>query len=182
MTTPALCQCGCGLLAPVAARTDTKRGYVAGQPVRFMPGHNHNRRILGGRKSGYLVTYRPDHPNAKNGCVSDHLLIAEAALGRQLPRGVEVHHVDENEHNNARTNLVICQDAAYHKLLHVRARTVRAGGDPNTQKVCCDCRESKAFSDFNVMTSNKSTGRQSACRECSKRRDMTARHRSTEAA
>lgn len=33
------CQCGCGKLAPIANRTDVRRGYVKGQPQRFYPGH-----------------------------------------------------------------------------------------------------------------------------------------------
>jgi hypothetical protein len=36
----ALCQCGCGLPAPLAARTNSVRGHVKGQPTRFRAGHN----------------------------------------------------------------------------------------------------------------------------------------------
>lgn len=35
-----LCECGCGGPAPIAAQTDTGRGYVKGQPTRFICGHN----------------------------------------------------------------------------------------------------------------------------------------------
>lgn len=35
-----LCQCGCGQPAPIAKRTVTSRGRVAGQPLRFIRGHN----------------------------------------------------------------------------------------------------------------------------------------------
>jgi len=34
-----LCECGCGLPAPIAKMTDAKRGYVKGQPRRFIHGH-----------------------------------------------------------------------------------------------------------------------------------------------
>lgn len=34
-----LCQCGCGRATPIAARTDGQRGYVAGQPQRYVRGH-----------------------------------------------------------------------------------------------------------------------------------------------
>ena len=126
----------------------------------------------------YRSAYRPQHPRATaSGCVQAHILIAERALGRHLPAGAQVHHVDGNKQNNATTNLVICQDAAYHKLLHARMRVVRAGGNPNTQKVCCDCLLVQDLSAFNVMQSNKSNGRQSACRECSKERDKKKRAR-----
>lgn len=46
-------------------------------------------------------------------------------LGYALPRKAQVHHVDENPRNNANTNLVVCEDAAYHKLLHRRMRERR---------------------------------------------------------
>jgi hypothetical protein len=70
-----------------------------------------------------------------------HRIIAEAALGRPLPKGAEVHHVDEDKRNDAPGNLVICQDREYHNLLHVRARVLRAGGDPNTQRICYTCKQ-----------------------------------------
>lgn len=35
-----LCECGCGSPAPLARQTYTKRGYVKGQPMRFIAGHN----------------------------------------------------------------------------------------------------------------------------------------------
>jgi hypothetical protein len=81
-----------------------------------------------------------------------------------------VHHVDGNRRNNVRTNLVICQDAAYHKLLHYRAKILRLGGNPNTDRYCSDCRTLKPIEDFNRLASNKCSGRQTICRECSHRR------------
>lgn len=107
------------------------------------------------------------HPNADpQGHVYVHVLVAERALGRHLPAGVEVHHVDEDQANNGNGNLVICQDKGYHKLLHVRARVVRAGGDPNTQRICATCGVLKPFSAFNRLASNKSDGLQHRCRVC----------------
>lgn len=34
-----LCECGCGAATRLAKVTNTKRGHVKGQPVRFLPGH-----------------------------------------------------------------------------------------------------------------------------------------------
>lgn len=81
---------------------------------------------------------RPDYLSAASG-KRLHVLKAERALGRSLPKGAVVHHVDENKWNNTNSNLVICQDHAYHMLLHARAKVVRAGGDPATQRVCRQC-------------------------------------------
>jgi hypothetical protein len=36
-----LCDCGCGQRAAIATMTDTRRGYVKGQPTRFAHGHAH---------------------------------------------------------------------------------------------------------------------------------------------
>ncbi len=34
------CECGCGQPAPLSPYTNKKRGYIAGQPLRFVQGHN----------------------------------------------------------------------------------------------------------------------------------------------
>jgi hypothetical protein len=61
----------------------------------------------------------------------EHIRIAEVTFGGPLPKGAEVHHVDENPSNNDHHNLVICQDKAYHRLLHSRRRALLACGNPN---------------------------------------------------
>jgi hypothetical protein len=67
--------------------------------------------------------HNPDHPRANTrGYVYEHILVAESVLGHSLPAGAVVHHVDGNKHNNAPGNLVICEDDAYHRLLHTRMR------------------------------------------------------------
>lgn len=121
----------------------------------------------------YLTLHRPDHPRASaSGCVPVHILVVEAAIGHFLPAGAEVHHFDEDKQNNTRRNLVACQDKGYHKLLHYRARLIRAGVNPNTHKICGDCREAKLLSEFAVMRANKSSGRQSRCRACGQAHDV----------
>lgn len=112
-------------------------------------------------------TYKNTRDGARPcGTVMEHVVIAERALGRRLPKGVQVHHVDEDRRNNAPSNLVICQDQKYHYLLHVRAKVVRAGGDPNTQRVCTGCRKVLPFSAFNRQVKNEASGIHTACREC----------------
>lgn len=69
-----------------------------------------------------------------------HVLIAERALGGPLPPGVEVHHIDEDKKNNEPSNLVICPDAAYHKLLHQRQRAFNACGHYDWRK-CQFCQK-----------------------------------------
>jgi hypothetical protein len=119
-----VCQCGCGTLIPAI----NKRR----EPARFVRGHF---------KKPLLVSRY-----AERGERRIHVLRAERALGRPLPKGAVVHHADGS--TRADSPLVICQDAAYHKLLHVRMRVRAAGGDPNTQRVCSTCRQPKDFAAF----------------------------------
>jgi hypothetical protein len=37
---PGLCQCGCGHPTSIAPKTIRARGWIKGQPVRFVPGHH----------------------------------------------------------------------------------------------------------------------------------------------
>lgn len=53
-----------------------------------------------------------------------HKLLCERALGKPLPPGAEVHHVNGNKRYNAHRNLVVCQDHAYHVLLHERTKAL----------------------------------------------------------
>jgi len=159
-----LCECGCGTPVKRARQSDSKRGHKKGEFCRFAYGHNGRR---GRRRAGYGQLFIPDHPNASaKGLVYEHVIIAERALGRFLPSGAEVHHVDRNSLNNARGNLVICQDKAYHKLLHYRQRLTGLGADPGKEKICSFCHARKPLAEFGAMRSNKATGRQSACRDC----------------
>ena len=97
-----------------------------------------------GGKSGdkiYHAFRMPEHPHANaQGFVREHIFVAEKALGKSLPLGAVVHHADENRKNNANNNLVICQNHAYHKLLHRRMRALRGCGNPNWAK-CKFCKE-----------------------------------------
>lgn len=99
-----------------------------------------------------------------------HVAIAEAALGHPLPRRAQVHHVNGDKWDNRPSNLVICEDDAYHKLLHVRARVHSAGGDPNTQRICFGCKQLKVFADMVARRTPMAAGRTlltTQCRSCS---------------
>lgn len=51
-TIPAgLCQCGCGERTPLASKTSRRDGWRAGEPLRFVHGHN-ARRCAGDRGKG----------------------------------------------------------------------------------------------------------------------------------
>jgi hypothetical protein len=124
-----LCECGCGRPTLPLQRTQSRLGMVKGMPARFLIGHNsrgeRNYNWKGGRDHngrGYVRVYAPEHPRAHRGRVYEHILVAEKALGHYLPGSAEIHHLNFDRSDNRNANLVICQDHAYHMLLHKLTR------------------------------------------------------------
>ncbi len=130
----------------------------------------HSNRWGGGIRhdAGYIYVANKNHPRSVGGYVAEHILIAERALGKPLPSKAVVHHVDENPSNNCPDNLVICENNAYHRLIHARQRVVELGGDPRLHKVCCRCKIPKTFVEFNSLHSGY-LGLSGYCRACSKK-------------
>lgn len=125
-----LCECGCG------------------QQVknRFISGHNKNGSqnpnwkggsFMGAGNSKYKLIYSPGHSRC---CIGNHvleqILIAEKALGKPLPPKAVVHH-------HTPTQLVVCQDQAYHMLIHKRTKAYNECGHANWLK----CRYCKKYDD-----------------------------------
>jgi hypothetical protein len=78
-----------------------------------------------------------------------HVYIAEKAIGKKLPTGAEVHHVNNNGRDNRNSNLVICQNRDYHALLHARERAFDESGNASWRK-CSFC---KKYDDLKNMSS-----------------------------
>ncbi len=76
-----------------------------------------------------------------------HVLMVEEVLGKKLPEGACVHHLDMNQRNNNPSNLVVCENQTYHMLLHRRAEALKACGDANKRK-CWVCGKWKPLSEF----------------------------------
>ena len=128
------------------------------------PEDNYN--WAGGRKvhKGYVMLLMHGHPMAdKNGYVSEHAAIVIKAIGKPLPPGAEIHHVNENRADN-RGNLVVCQDRAYHLLLHTRRKALMATGNPNL-RLCCWCHKWMTIDQFYKSTQGERHG---ACKGCMK--------------
>lgn len=90
--------------------------------------------------NGYVLIKESKHPRAYcDGYVPEAILICEEALGKPLPLGANPHHVDGNRGNNTNNNLVICQDHAYHMLLHQRTRALKECGHANWRR-CNVCK------------------------------------------
>lgn len=110
----------------------------------------------------------PNHPRSqKKGGVREHILVAEKVLGKHLPAGAVVHHVNKNifEHDG---NLVICQDNSYHSFLHARQRAFEQCGHSSWRK-CCLCHEWDAPENLYITP----TGKQAYHRECGNEKQRT---------
>ena len=107
------------------------------EPRRHLKGL-HKEKIVD--KRGDVYVYRPNHARALNtGYVLEHIVIAETAHGGPLPPTAVIHHHDRVRSNNANNNLVICQDQAYHLLLHMRLRALENCGHADWRK-CPICK------------------------------------------
>lgn len=103
-------------------------------------------------EKGYRFIYDPDNFGSNcQGFITEHRLVVQKAIKGYLPLRFPVHHVDGNKLNNSNNNLVICQDTAYHSLLHQRERTLRACGNVNHRK-CTLCHK---YDDSKNMTKNR---------------------------
>lgn len=138
-----LCECGCGNPAPIANRNRKKMGWIKGEPKRFISGHNsHGCQnpnwkggvMMGAYKQQYKLIYAPGHPRC---CMGNHvleqILLAEKAMGNPLPLKVVVHHHTPDQ-------LVVCENQAYHLLLHRRMRALKACGHASWRK-CKFCKK-----------------------------------------
>ena len=141
------CKCGCGGRTTIPLKSSNRDGQTKGVPCRFIRGHskkgaNHHS-WKGGRrkKQGYVIVWSPGHPQADSqGCVLESRMICEKALGKALPDGAIIHHVNGIKDDNCPGNLVVCQDRVYHHLLHQRQRAYAACGNPNWRK-CYICKQ-----------------------------------------
>ena len=115
---------------------------------------------------GYVLLWVEYHPRAKRGhFVPEHILVAERALGHYLPEKAEVHHINLNPADNRQSNLVICQDDRYHKLLHVRRRVFINGGHPSTDGYCSACKSVLPKSLFPALR-YRASGIRTICCNC----------------
>lgn len=83
-----------------------------------------------------------------------HKRIAEKILRKPLPPKAQVHHCDGDALNNQRSNLVICEDAAYHKLLHKRIDALEACDHADWRK-CRYCNKYDNLENLSIERNGK---------------------------
>lgn len=118
------------------------------------------------KKDGTFKSLYRFKNNGQNQGITAHKIIAENILGRPLPKGAQVHHVDGNGLNNEHTNLVICPDAAYHALLHRRTRALEECGNANWLK-CVFCKEYDAPENLHLYIAKDQTTPRANHTKCS---------------
>ncbi len=75
-------------------------------------------------KAGYVRVFKSDHPRAYKGQVSEHVIVMENYLGRPLPKGTVVHHINRIRSDNRVENLLLLRNEDDHRALH---RAMRSG-------------------------------------------------------
>ena len=66
---------------------------------------------------GYAWVFRPEHPRAnKKGYVKRSIFNYEEYYGVNVPKGMEMHHLDYNRGNDDPTNLVLLFKREHHSL------------------------------------------------------------------
>lgn len=128
------CQCGCGQKVAISKQNHTKNGYIKGEPMRVIPGHQTkfgrgNPKWRGGRviekneNTNYVFIHMSEHPQSNSrGYVREHTLVAEKALNRALSRKEVVHHIDGNGENNDFSNLLVFPTHGQHIHFHNKTR------------------------------------------------------------
>ena len=149
-------------------KTIKKRNLIKGEYYRFIKSHQFNGKCnanwKGGQcyRDGRLLVKCPEHPKAdRHGYVREYILIAEKALGKYLPPKSIVHHANEDPADNS--SLVICNDIAYHALIHQRTRAFKACGNPHY----IHCYHCDGWFDPSVMTKHRK-GCKNLCKPCEK--------------
>lgn len=161
-----LCACGCGQKTNLAPYNDKSRGWIKGEPLKFVK-HHHAKGIKhhnwnGGKTNshGYSLIKKEGHPRAnRDGYVREHILIGEKALGKALPPNAVVHHANGTRNSGP---LVICEDDNYHRFIEQRTRAYKACGHANWRK-CKYCQTYDDSKNLYISPNNKNV-RHNGCR------------------
>lgn len=98
------------------------RADVRGKNIKEARGYKNDGKVY---LNGYISVYMPEHKRSfDNGCVYEHILVAEKILGRELKDGECVHHIDKNRTNNDNSNLMVFRTNEDHICYHAGGEVI----------------------------------------------------------
>lgn len=92
----------------------------------------------------------------------EHRLIAQRVIGKPLPKGSIVHHINGDSLDNRKENLVICPNQDYHKLIHYREEALKHSGNANYKK-CFVCKQYDDPKNLSTLSTRRYTSYHKAC-------------------
>ncbi len=140
------CYCGCGYKTKISPKSCARRNWIRGIPRKYLSGHHS--RVKNPNSKGCMILHGGYiQVRTRNGDYYPyHRIIAENALGKELPPTAVVHHSNGNGIDN-NSNLIICENNVYHLYLHQRQRAYSSSGHPDWRK----CKFCKQYDDPNNL-------------------------------
>jgi len=117
-----LCQCGCGLPAPIASKTCTARGCIKGQPIRYIKGHAAGRheldpRIQAAKDLACRRRYKAESKARGKAYVAEWLKTHPCVdCGEADPVVLQLHHRNPEEKTATISDLITRQHVGNERL------------------------------------------------------------------
>lgn len=126
--------CGCGTEVTTRKRGGAQQ-FVSGHNLKCLPRtKQHNSAISAGQRRAWQTKRQRRTVGAKTTTRSgyvivkvvpgkgawrlEHVMVAEAMLGRKLKSDEVVHHINGDRADNRESNLFVCRDRAHHNEIH----------------------------------------------------------------
>ncbi len=70
------------------------------------------------KDKGYILLYKPNHPNSKKNYIFEHRFVVENKIGRYLTKNEIVHHINGVKNDNRIENLMLFENQSKHAKFH----------------------------------------------------------------
>lgn len=141
------CACGCGKTKPRYDKFGVERLFIQGHHTKLNPKRGtENSMYNNGRhvSKKYIYRNKPDHHFAhKNGMVYEHRLVYEEYYKCCLLPWGDIHHLNENKHDNRIENLQLLSKIDHNKLSQKNYFEKRR--KEILKRICCICNNKTLF-------------------------------------